>query len=83
MFMEDHLLPFIQFRRELAQLEEAHCLAEAQRLARLVEQEAEREKLLQKEEELKTIVKEAESMKAKAEKVRIGNMSVDYFVTSG
>ena len=54
-------------------LEEAHCLAEAQRIALLAEQEGEREKLRIKEEELNIIAKEAESMKAKADKVRIND----------
>lgn len=39
-------------RREVERLEEEHCLAEARRLSLLASQEANREELKQKEEEL-------------------------------
>ncbi len=51
-------------------MEEEHCLAEATRLATLVEQEGIKGDLLEKEEELHILKFEADTAKCEAEKVR-------------
>ncbi len=57
-------------RKEIEALEEAHVLAEAQRLSQLVEQQANKLELDFQQEELQQLKSEAEHMKIKAEKVR-------------
>ncbi len=57
------------FRKEIEALEEAHVLAEAQRLSQLVEQQANKLELDFQQEELQQLKSEAEHMKIKAEKV--------------
>ncbi len=59
------------YRRELERLEEAHCLAEAQRLARVAEHEAQRKALLAKEEEVQRLSLTAQSMQNKAVQVQL------------
>ena len=51
-------------------MEQAHVLAEAQRLAQLAEQEANKVELEAQQEELEQLKNEAEHMTIKAEKVR-------------
>ena len=56
-------------RRQIESLEHEHCLAEAQRLSREVEQEGKACELLQKEEDLHNLSLKADSMRQKAEEV--------------
>ncbi len=66
-----HVTLVSRFRRkQIEHLEQEHVLAEAQRLAQLAEQEANRVELEEQTEELQQLKSEAEHMKIKAEKVR-------------
>ena len=56
-------------RKQIEALEQAHVLAEAQRLAQLAEQEANKVELEEQQEELQQLKNEAEHMTIKAEKV--------------
>ena len=56
-------------RRQIELLEEEHCLAEAQRLSQLAEQEGVRVELEQREEQLMQLATEAERKKEQAEAV--------------
>lgn len=60
----------VSYRRQIEQLEEEHCLAEAQRLAQLAEQEGNRVELEEREEELIKLRTDAEAKKKEAEQVR-------------
>ena len=66
----------IFFRRQIEALEQAHVLAEAQRLAQLAEQEANKVELEAQQAELEQLKNEAEHMTKKAEKVRKRTMKL-------
>ena len=63
-------------RRQIELLEEEHCLAEAQRLSQLAEQEGNRVELEEREQELTKLKTDAERKKKEAEDVRTQSLIV-------